>query len=239
MCGVLCLCARQDTMIRERVSTHGVLRPLEPEEELTAFKLPSEVIGEISELAVRRWMDGTAKFGKKFGKTAKAIEKAMELLKGGADPLAHVLVDRGQRLRRLLQQRHVEPAPDHRLGHLHADVAAADDDRPARRRIAIEPVLHGGAVVEGLHAEDAAGLDARPAGRHGHGAGQVDAARQIANNAIRDRDHALLAMIAARTTANMEALDALSDEAVARATAATEGDAHEDLGAGNEANGGY
>ena len=65
-------------MIRERVSTHGVLRPLEPEEELTAFKLPSEVIGEISELAVRRWMDGTAKFGKKFGKTAKAIEKARE-----------------------------------------------------------------------------------------------------------------------------------------------------------------
>ena len=65
-------------MIRERVSTHGVLRALEPEEALSAFRLPPELIGEISELAVRRWMDGTAKFGKKFGKTAKAIEKARE-----------------------------------------------------------------------------------------------------------------------------------------------------------------
>ncbi|PIL33424.1 hypothetical protein GSI_04046 [Ganoderma sinense ZZ0214-1] len=67
-----------DTMIRERVSTHGVLRPLEPEEEMAAFRLPPEVIGEISELAVRRWMDGSAKFGKKFGNTTKAIEKARE-----------------------------------------------------------------------------------------------------------------------------------------------------------------
>ncbi|KAI0645263.1 alpha/beta-hydrolase [Trametes meyenii] len=65
-----------DTIIRERVSTRGVIRALEPESELSAFRLPPELIGEISELAARRYMDGMAKFGKKFAKTAKAIEKA-------------------------------------------------------------------------------------------------------------------------------------------------------------------
>ena len=78
MCGVLCLCARQDAMIRERISTHGIIRPLEPESELDAFRLPPELIGEISELAVRRYIDGTAKFGKKFAKTYKSIEKARQ-----------------------------------------------------------------------------------------------------------------------------------------------------------------
>ena len=63
-------------MIRERISTRGVIRPLEPESELDAFQLPPELIGEISELAVRRYMDGQARFSRKFGKTAKAIEKA-------------------------------------------------------------------------------------------------------------------------------------------------------------------
>ncbi|TBU41951.1 alpha/beta-hydrolase [Dichomitus squalens] len=65
-----------DTMIRERISTRGVIRPLEPESELSAFRLPSELIGEISELAVRRYMDGTITFGKKFKKATTAIEKA-------------------------------------------------------------------------------------------------------------------------------------------------------------------
>ncbi|KAI0653965.1 hypothetical protein C8Q70DRAFT_926701 [Cubamyces menziesii] len=65
-----------DTMIRERISTRGVVRPLEPEPELTAFQLPPELVGEVSELAVRRYLDGAAKFGRKFAKAAKAIEKA-------------------------------------------------------------------------------------------------------------------------------------------------------------------
>ncbi|KAI9062340.1 alpha/beta-hydrolase [Trametes sanguinea] len=64
-----------DTMIRERVSTRGVIRPLEPESELAAFRLPPELVGEISELAVRRYMDGVNKFGRKFARAAKAVEK--------------------------------------------------------------------------------------------------------------------------------------------------------------------
>jgi hypothetical protein len=63
-------------MIRERVSTRGVIRPLEPEEQLAAFSLPPELIGVVSELAMRRYIDAKAKFGKKFAKTYKAVEKS-------------------------------------------------------------------------------------------------------------------------------------------------------------------
>ncbi|KAF5357302.1 hypothetical protein D9758_005908 [Tetrapyrgos nigripes] len=62
-------------MIRERVSTRGVVRPLEPEEELNAMKVPPELIGELSELAVRRYIDGLNKYNKKFSSTFKHIEK--------------------------------------------------------------------------------------------------------------------------------------------------------------------
>ena len=62
-------------MIRERVSTHGVIRPLEPESELSAFSLPPELIGQVSELAVRRYHGAKAKFDKKFHNAYKAIEK--------------------------------------------------------------------------------------------------------------------------------------------------------------------
>ena len=62
-------------MIRERVSTHGIIRPLEPESELSAFSLPPERIGQVSELAMRRFFDAKTKFDKKFGRTYKSIEK--------------------------------------------------------------------------------------------------------------------------------------------------------------------
>lgn len=62
-------------MIRERVSTRGVIRPLEPESELSAFSLPQECIGVVSELALRRYLDGKAKFDKKFHSTTKTIAK--------------------------------------------------------------------------------------------------------------------------------------------------------------------
>ncbi|KAI0919010.1 hypothetical protein AcV5_002037 [Taiwanofungus camphoratus] len=64
-----------DIMIRERVSTSGVIRPLEPESELSALLYPEELIGTISELIVQRYYDGQAKFTRKFAKTYKSIEK--------------------------------------------------------------------------------------------------------------------------------------------------------------------
>jgi hypothetical protein len=62
-------------MIRERVSTSGVIRPLEPESDLDAFHVPQDVIGTFSELAVRRYLDAKAKFDKKFSSVQKDIDK--------------------------------------------------------------------------------------------------------------------------------------------------------------------
>ncbi|KAG2132290.1 uncharacterized protein EDB93DRAFT_1094005 [Suillus bovinus] len=65
----------KEGIIRERVSTSGVLRPLEPEADLDAFRIPPEIIGVLSELAMRRYMEGKAKFDKKFAKERHAIQK--------------------------------------------------------------------------------------------------------------------------------------------------------------------
>jgi hypothetical protein len=62
-------------MIRERVSTQGVIRPLEAEHELAAFTVPPENIGKLSELIIRRYLDAQAKFDKKFRGSMKAIDK--------------------------------------------------------------------------------------------------------------------------------------------------------------------
>lgn len=62
-------------MIRERVSTQGIIRPLEPEPELDAFAVPEEVIGTISELAIKRYIDGDTHFRRKFAHVYKTIEK--------------------------------------------------------------------------------------------------------------------------------------------------------------------
>ncbi|KAJ4487266.1 hypothetical protein C8J55DRAFT_558336 [Lentinula edodes] len=62
-------------MIRERVSTRGVIRPLEPFSDLPAFSIPPQLIGEISERAVRRYIAGRTFFEHKFSGTRKAIEQ--------------------------------------------------------------------------------------------------------------------------------------------------------------------
>lgn len=62
-------------MIRERVSTKGVLRALEPESELDAMKVPTNVVGTISELAMRRFINGAASFSKKYAGRIREIEK--------------------------------------------------------------------------------------------------------------------------------------------------------------------
>ncbi|KAJ7125142.1 Alpha/Beta hydrolase protein [Mycena epipterygia] len=64
-----------DTMVRERVSTRGVLRPLEPEAELGAFSVAPEHVGVVSELAVRRFLDGTQRWDRKFAGALKTVEK--------------------------------------------------------------------------------------------------------------------------------------------------------------------
>lgn len=62
-------------MIRERVSTSGVLRPLEPESELPACKMRLEDIGVINVSAVKRYLEGQALWDAKFSGTIKSIAK--------------------------------------------------------------------------------------------------------------------------------------------------------------------
>ncbi|KAH6914019.1 lipase/esterase [Coprinopsis sp. MPI-PUGE-AT-0042] len=62
-------------MIRERVSTEGFIHPLEPAEELECMKMPEEVLGRISELALRRYIDTQRQFDKKYSHTYKSIDK--------------------------------------------------------------------------------------------------------------------------------------------------------------------
>lgn len=62
-------------MIRERVSTDGLIRPLEPEEELDAMKVQEDVIGTMSELTMRRCIHVQQQFDKKFAHTYKLVDK--------------------------------------------------------------------------------------------------------------------------------------------------------------------
>ena len=62
-------------MIRERVSTSGVIRPLDPEEELDAFKVPAERIAQLTEETIQRYLKHKQKFDKKYEHALKAIEK--------------------------------------------------------------------------------------------------------------------------------------------------------------------
>ncbi|KAG6815608.1 hypothetical protein H0H87_012988 [Tephrocybe sp. NHM501043] len=63
------------TMMRERVSTQGIIRPLEAESELGALLIDRDIIGQMSELILRRYLDANAMFEKKFAHTIRTIEK--------------------------------------------------------------------------------------------------------------------------------------------------------------------
>jgi hypothetical protein len=62
-------------MIRERVSTRGLIRPLEPESDLPAMQVPSDLIGTIPERAIQRYVTAKERSDKKFAHTIRRIEK--------------------------------------------------------------------------------------------------------------------------------------------------------------------
>lgn len=62
-------------MIRERVSTTGVCRPLEPASELAALNLPQDEVGVIKEGQATRYLNGQHLWDKKFHRAAKQVEK--------------------------------------------------------------------------------------------------------------------------------------------------------------------
>ncbi|KAG8221217.1 hypothetical protein J3R82DRAFT_1377 [Butyriboletus roseoflavus] len=65
----------KEGMIRERVSTQGIIRPLEAADKLDALHVPPAFIGVLSERAVRRYLEGKAFFDQKYAKESLTIEK--------------------------------------------------------------------------------------------------------------------------------------------------------------------
>lgn len=63
-------------MIRERVSTQGIVRPLEDEEDLPAFRLSSQLIGVIPESVLERYTAAKQASDLRFASSIKGIEKA-------------------------------------------------------------------------------------------------------------------------------------------------------------------
>lgn len=62
-------------MIRERVSTIGVCRPLEPPSDLSALQMPEDEVGVIKEGQAMRYLNGQKLWDKKFHRAAHSVEK--------------------------------------------------------------------------------------------------------------------------------------------------------------------
>ncbi|KAF8161335.1 hypothetical protein B0H34DRAFT_796140 [Crassisporium funariophilum] len=89
-------------MIRERVSTKGIVRPLELEAELDAFQMPKEHIGRFTDKTINRYLRDRAIFQKRFSHTVKTIEKHRR------QNLEHAKQDTIKRLSVLRQALHID-----------------------------------------------------------------------------------------------------------------------------------
>ncbi|CDZ97386.1 Arylacetamide deacetylase [Phaffia rhodozyma] len=65
----------EKNIIRERVSTTGVLRPLEPEADLPGLHVPFDELAKIKELPAKRYLTGQALWDKKFAHAATKVER--------------------------------------------------------------------------------------------------------------------------------------------------------------------
>lgn len=62
-------------MLRERVSTKGIVRELEPEEDLAAMEMTMDSIGMVNELGVKRYLDAQTVWEKRFKETLRTVAK--------------------------------------------------------------------------------------------------------------------------------------------------------------------
>ena len=64
-----------DNMIRERVSIHGEIRAMEPEDDIEACKVDPQHVGVVAELVIRRYIEGRKRWDTMFAHTVRSIEK--------------------------------------------------------------------------------------------------------------------------------------------------------------------
>ncbi|RYP09397.1 hypothetical protein DL765_008460 [Monosporascus sp. GIB2] len=62
-------------MIRQRVSRHGVITPLEPASDLPACNMRPEDIGVVKEGPVRKWLEARRQWDNRFGSAAAKVRK--------------------------------------------------------------------------------------------------------------------------------------------------------------------
>lgn len=81
-------------MIRERVSTAGITRQLESEDDLAACKIPISHVAQLSEASVVRFLKTQRRFDQQFEHTIKSIEKSRRrnLSKAKEDTIKRVTV---------------------------------------------------------------------------------------------------------------------------------------------------
>ncbi|KAF2091386.1 alpha/beta-hydrolase, partial [Saccharata proteae CBS 121410] len=62
-------------MIRQRISRHGHIRPLEPASSLPCLNLPASTIGVIKEGPVRKWLAAQETWNKKFASEKRKVQR--------------------------------------------------------------------------------------------------------------------------------------------------------------------
>lgn len=62
-------------MIRERVDVHGVVRPMEPREDMYVLKIRPETIGLLKEGPLNKWWSGQKEWDEKYKRSAQRAQK--------------------------------------------------------------------------------------------------------------------------------------------------------------------
>ncbi|GAA5850059.1 hypothetical protein JCM8547_000999 [Rhodosporidiobolus lusitaniae] len=127
-----------DGMIRERISVTGVVRPMEPVEQMNALQLDKEDIGLIKEAPVKRYLAGRAIWDRKFHRTYKKVQKERErhLEKSMKEEASRIT----KRVEQLSQNSHDKRPSSSSSGPAAPDPSAINPDRASRVTDSPEPM---------------------------------------------------------------------------------------------------
>lgn len=68
----------QTNMIRQRISTHGHIRPMEPPHEIPALTIPAGEIGTIHPGPTKRWLAAKTKWDSKYARQKRRVQLRRE-----------------------------------------------------------------------------------------------------------------------------------------------------------------
>ncbi|SGY34354.1 BQ5605_C002g01619 [Microbotryum silenes-dioicae] len=127
-----------DNMVRERVSLTGVVRPMEPEEEVEVLKIPKDDLGLVKEGPVKRYLAGKAKWDKKFKRNYEHVMRKRE------EQLKKSMREEAERISAQLKQRTLNKKNSSKTsshqGSPSVPPSLDDADFPLRRMDSPEPI---------------------------------------------------------------------------------------------------